>query len=82
LGRLQAQTSAVTLTREGWVIPFLERLGYALRSQRAGILNGGQNYLLSHRVGDSETTTPVHIVAWNHPLGQRGDDKRSPHALL
>jgi hypothetical protein len=80
--REHAQTSAVTLTREGWVIPFLERLGYALRFQRAGILISGQNYLLSHRVGDGETAMPVHIVAWNQPLGQRGDDKRSPHALL
>jgi hypothetical protein len=81
--REHAQTSAVTLTREGWVIPLLERLGYALRFQRAGILIGGQNYPLSHRVGsDDESATPVHIVAWNQPLGQRGNDKRSPHALL
>ena len=80
--REHSQTSAVTLTREGWVIPFLERLGHALRFQRAGIPIGGQNYLLSHRLGDGESATPVHIVAWNQPLGQRGDDKRSPHALL
>jgi hypothetical protein len=80
--REHAQTSAVTLTREGWVIPFLERLGYALRFQRAGVLIGDQNYLLSHRIGDGESATPVHIVAWDRPLEQRGDDKRSPHALL
>jgi hypothetical protein len=80
--REHAQTSAVTLTREGWVIPFFERLGYELRFQRAGALIGGHNYLLSHRVADGDSASPVHIVAWNQPLGQRGDDKRSPHALL
>jgi hypothetical protein len=80
--REHAQTSAVTLTREGWVIPFLERLGYELRFQRAGAHIGGESYPLSHWTGDGENATPVHIVAWDQSLEKRGDAKRSPHALL
>jgi len=77
-----SHTSPVTLTREAWVIPLLERLGYALRFQRAGAQIGGQNYPLSHRAGDEENATPVHIAGWDQPLGQRVSGQRSPHALV
>jgi N-6 DNA Methylase len=80
--REHAQTSPVTLTREAWVIPLLERLDYVLRFQRAGVQIGDQRYPLSHWIGEGENAIPVHIVAWNQPLGQRGDERRSPHALL
>jgi hypothetical protein len=80
--REHAQTSPVTLTREAWIIPLLERLGYALRFQRAGAQIGDQRYPLSHWEGEGENAAPVHIVAWTQPLGQRGDERRSPHALL
>jgi hypothetical protein len=77
-----AARGPVTLTREAWVIPLLERLDYALRFQRAGAQIGDQRYQLSHWIGEGETATPVHVVAWNQPLGQRGDERRSAHALL
>jgi hypothetical protein len=77
-----AARGPVSLTREAWVIPLLERLDYALRFQRAGAQIDDQRYPLSHWTGEGESATPVHIVAWNQPLGQRGDERRSPHALL
>jgi hypothetical protein len=61
--REHTQTSAVTLTREGWVVPFLERLGYALAFQRAALQIGDQRYPLSHRAGEGENAVPVHIAA-------------------
>jgi hypothetical protein len=80
--RTYSKDSPVTLTRRDWVIPALERLGYTLRFERPGAQTGGQTYALSHRAGAVENATPVHIVAWNQPLGQRGEQRRSPHALL
>ena len=77
-----SHASAVTLTREAWVIPLLERLGYTLQFQRAAAQVGGQTYPLSHRVSEAEAATPVHIVGWDQPLGQRGGGTRSPHALM
>jgi hypothetical protein len=74
--------SAVTVTREAWIYPLLERLGYALTFQRAAAQVGGQGYAISHRVGEGETGTPVHSVAFNQKLDERGELKRSPHALL
>ena len=64
--RAYLQASPVSLTREAWVIPLLERLGYTLQFQRAAAQIGGQSYPLSHRIGEAENATPVHIVALDH----------------
>jgi hypothetical protein len=77
-----SQASPVSLTREAWAIPLFERIGYALRFQRPAPQIGGQSYPISHRTGEAENSTPVHIVAFEHKLGERGDARRSPHALL
>jgi hypothetical protein len=77
-----SQASPVSLTREAWAIPLFERLGYLLRFQRGAAQIGGQSYPISHRTGEAENATPVHIVAFDHKLGERGDARRSPHALL
>jgi hypothetical protein len=80
--RAVSQASPVSLTREAWGIPLFERLGYALRFQRAAAQSGGQSYPISHRTGEAENATPVHVVAFDQKLGERGDARRSPHALL
>jgi hypothetical protein len=77
-----SQTSPVTVTRETWVYPLFERLGYSLRFQRAAAQIGGQSYAISHRAGEAENATPVHTVAFNQRLDERGEQRRSPHALL
>jgi hypothetical protein len=77
-----SQASLVTLTRESWVIPLFEILGYALRFQRAAAQIGGQSYPMSHRTSEAENATPVHIVAFDQKLGERGEARRSLHALV
>lgn len=75
--------SATTLTREAFVIPLLERLGYALTYQRAAVEAGGQRYTISHRFGESDGAAPVHIVAVDRLLDARQPGERlSPHALV
>jgi hypothetical protein len=77
-----SQASPVTVTREAWIYPLFERLGYTIRFQRAASQAGGQTYLISHRVGGAENAAPVHTVAVDQKLDERGEHKRSAHALL
>ncbi len=74
--------SLTTVTREAWVIPLCERLGYSLKFQRAAVHVGGTSYPISHRPGEDPEAPPVHIVAWDQELDKRGEAKRSPHALV
>jgi hypothetical protein len=77
-----SKESSTTLTREAWVIPVLERLGYDLVFQRRAAMVGGDAFAFSHRAGEDPEAPPVHLVAIDQPLGQRGDGRRSPHALV
>jgi hypothetical protein len=74
--------SPVTVTREAWIYPLFERLGDTLCFQRAALQAGGQSFPISHRIGEADNATPVHAVAFGHKLDERGEQKRSPHALL
>ncbi len=81
--RLHSRESLTTLTRETFVIPFLERLGFDLRYQRGAALAGGDSYAISHRAGDEADAPPVQIVTVGQPLDRRSDGaRRSPHALV
>lgn len=77
-----SKESSTTLTREAWAIPLLERLGYDLVFQRRAAAVGGDAFAFSHRAGEDPEAPPVHLVAIDQPLGQRGDGRRSPHALV
>lgn len=81
--RRAARTAADTsLTRQAWVIPLLERLGFSLDYQAAALSAGNGTYTISHLHG-SEPRTPVHIVAFDQELDKRDAiGRRSPHALL
>lgn len=77
--------SLTTITREQWVLPLLEALGYTLSYQRRAAEIDGRSYTISHRAGEDETAPPVHIVAYDQDLGDRppsGRGQLSPHALL
>ena len=77
--------SLTSATREAWIIPLLEALGYRLTFQRKAAEVDGRTYALSHRAGDDEQGTPVHIVAFDQKLGERppaGRGTMSPHALV
>lgn len=80
----RARESMTTLTREFYVIPLLEALGFGqLEYQRAALEAGGERYAISHRAGSDEAAPPVHIVAYGQELDRRGpNERRSPHAVV
>ena len=76
--------SHTTLTREVWAAGLFELLGFPPpRYQRAAIEAGGAAFPISHRTHSGENATPVHIVAFDRGLDDRGSsNQRSPHALV
>ncbi|MBI2941035.1 MAG: hypothetical protein HYY04_11425 [Chloroflexi bacterium] len=81
--RAHSRASLTTLTRTYWVIPLLERLGYALTVQRAAAQVGGESYAISHRAGDGPDAPPVLVVALGQSLDRRAEGtRRSPYALV
>jgi hypothetical protein len=77
--------SLTTMTREQWIIPLLEALGYQLTFQRRAAEADGRTYLISHRTGDDDSTPAIHIVGCDQELGSRppsGRGQFSPHALV
>ncbi len=85
LERLPEEDPATSLTREGWVIPFLGLLGYELRYNPRAYDVGGVLYAISHRAGEQEDAPPVHIAGARRELGRvdpSGRPRLSPHALV
>jgi hypothetical protein len=83
--RLQrSRESKTTLTREDWVIPLLELLGFGhLVVQRTSAEAGGETFFISHRAGEDPVAPPVHIVAVDEDLDRRGaTGRRSPHSAV
>jgi len=78
----RATGSTTTLTRENWVLPLLQTLGFEnIDFQRAAATVGSESYAISHRAGTMPDATVVHIVALDQRLDVR-DGRRSPHALV
>ncbi len=93
-----SQESITTITREQWVIPLLEALGYQLTFQRRAMQVDGRTYAISHRAAPSPSDSlsrstgegeldapPVHIVGYDLELGNRppaGRGTLSPHGLV
>jgi hypothetical protein len=93
-----SQESITTITREQWVIPLLEALGYQLIFQRRATQVDGRTYAISHRAAPSPSDAlsrstgegeldapPVHIVGYDLELGNRppaGRGTLSPHGLV
>lgn len=58
----RSRESRTTITREDWVVPSLELLGfYQIQVQRASAEAGGEKYLISHRAGEDPNAPPVHV---------------------
>lgn len=77
--------SETTITREQWVIPLLEALGYELVFQRKAPEVDGRIYAISHTAGEEDGAPPIHVVAFDQDLGSRppaGRGIMSPHALV
>jgi len=77
--------SDVTGTRERWVIPLFELLGYSLEFNRTACEADGQSYPISHRAGAEPDSPPVHIAGYGQDLGMvapSGRPRLSPHSLV
>ncbi|HXH21151.1 MAG TPA: N-6 DNA methylase [Dehalococcoidia bacterium] len=81
--RLARRSGSVTsLTREAWMLPLLERLGFDLEYQPAALSAGNSTYTISHLHG-KEPGTPVHIVSFDQELDKSdAGGRRSPNALV
>src|SRR5690606_26038603 len=86
LERIPEDDLATSLTREGWMLPFLNTvLKYNARFNQKAYEVGGLSFAISHRAADHEDAPPVHIVGYRQDLGrvpESGRPRLSPHALL
>ena len=80
----RSRESRTTLTRQDWASELFELLGFEpLEYQRSAIDLGGVPFAISHRTHKGETAPPVHIVAVDQRLDERGSgNRRTPHALV
>ena len=80
----RSRESKTTLTRQDWVIPLLEVLGFQeLQYQRAAIEAGGETFAISYLASARPDAPPIHIAAIDQPLGRKtAGQRRSPHAMV
>ncbi|MDM7323466.1 MAG: N-6 DNA methylase [Thermus sp.] len=84
LENLPAGASEVSITREGFVIPFLSLLGYELYYQREWPEAAGRKWPISHRADPDPESPPVLVVGYNTSLTKAEPSlgHRSPHGLM
>ena len=80
----RSRESRTTLTRQDWMIPLLEVLGFQeLQYQRAAIEAGGETFAISYLASARPDAPPIHIAAIDQPLGRKTvGQRRSPHAMV
>ncbi|HLI47344.1 MAG TPA: N-6 DNA methylase [Chthonomonas sp.] len=80
LDDLPPDDPATSLTRNNWMIPFLQLLGYELVYTPQARQIDGESFAISH---ETQHHTPVHIVGAGQPLDAKPSrGGRSPHALV
>ncbi|WP_344162936.1 Eco57I restriction-modification methylase domain-containing protein [Nocardiopsis rhodophaea] len=74
--------SLVSLTRERWLLPLFDALGYGrLQYQRGGLTAEGRSFPVSHVWNN----VPIHLPPWGRDLDARigpGEDQRAPQSML
>ncbi len=84
LGRLREGATGTSETRNLWMAPFLELLGYHLALAESETISG-KTYRVSHRDATRDQL-PVHLIGWNESLDRRsttpGAPRMSPHGLV
>ncbi|PQJ36795.1 hypothetical protein BSZ35_00120 [Salinibacter sp. 10B] len=84
LQRLDEDSTATSETRQFWILPFLDTLGYNLTYQPKAAVVQGETYDLSHR-DESIGGFPVHVMGYSDSLERRREasgPRLSPHALV
>lgn len=84
LATLVEADRGTTLTRDRWLLPLFQELGYGrLQAERAAIVADGRPFAISHRWGH----VPIHLVGARLALdkrvpGERGAAASPPHGLV
>ncbi|MFM1841556.1 MAG: hypothetical protein RLZZ490_287, partial [Cyanobacteriota bacterium] len=88
LARLEEGETGTSLTREQWVVPLLELLGYQPSYQAKAEVIDNQTFAISHRaggLGSEGETPPVHIIGCRLTLDKpspSGKPRLSAHGLV
>jgi N-6 DNA Methylase len=82
-GRLPESDLGTTLTRDRWLLPLFQELGYGRLGVARGLGIDGVNYPVSHLWQN----VPIHLVSFRTDLDTRtsgvaGAARRSPHSLV
>jgi len=82
-GRLGATDAGTTLTRERWLLPLFQELGFGRLSTSKSVEIEGKSYPISHRWQN----VPLHLVGCGIELDKRtpgaaGASRTSPHSLM
>lgn len=81
--KLPESDAGTTLTRERWLLPLFQELGYGRLPTTRPVPAGGRDYAVSHLW----QTTPIHLVSFRVDLdrkapGVSGASRSSPHSLV
>ena len=82
---LEEDATATSLTREQWIIPLLEALGYEVTFIRSAEVVDGNTYAISHRANQDGDGPPIHIEGSRIEMDRRppsGRPRLSPHGLM
>ena len=82
-GRLGSTDAGTTLTRERWLLPLFQELGFGRLSTSKAVEIEGKSYPISHRW----LNVPLHLVGCGIELDKRtpgaaGAARTSPHSLM
>jgi len=82
-GRLKSADAGTTLTRERWLLPLFQELGFGRLNTSKAVEIEGKSYPISHRW----LNVPLHLVGCGIELDKRtpgaaGAARTSPHSLI
>ncbi len=82
-GRLGSTDAGTTLTRERWLLPLFQELGFGRLSTSKAVEIEGKSYPISHRWQN----VPLHLVGCGIEMDKRtpgaaGASRTSPHSLM
>jgi len=83
--RLESSDTGTSVTREHWVVPILEILGYKPGLKKEAENIDGQSFFISHGTEEGENKPPLHIIGCRIPLDKKppsGMPRLSAHGLM
>jgi len=82
--KLPATDAGTTLTRQRWLLPLFQELGYGRLQATSGVQIEGKAYPISHAWGEH---VPIHLISFRHETDKRtpgvsGAATRSPYSMV